>query len=300
MRRLGRKALLLLALPAALVATGCSSDGLRLETYNIAHLSHGSLSQVAGDISASNADIVAIQETKQTDGQESDPHALAHKLGWDADGKRHSWFAGWHDSNPSTNWCNGTSCTEGNGIISRFPIVNYGSAPLYYETGLHRNLIWADVELAQGADVRVYAMHLAHSTADYDIKQLNGALLYITQNYPQNPPAVLMGDLNLPLDHHDYYDLQAFDALNSQGFRDWKVSRVLEVDPNLANVCHDTNANGSIAPCTYPNPTPSDKRDYVWVKGLSLNAGLVRNNCPNGNCVSDHRPYWTDVGPPGG
>lgn len=291
--RIPRWTLALVVIPAALLS-GCSSNGLRLETYNIAHLDRGSLSQVAADIRNSNADIVAIQETKQTDGQQSDAQKLAHLLGWDADGKLHWWFAGWHDPNPATNWCNGTSCTEGNAIISRFPIVNYGATPLYYETGLHRNLIWSDVQIG-GAKVRVYATHLAHGTEDYDKKQLDGALFYILGNYPQNQPVAFMGDLNLPFDNHDFYGLKAFDSLRSTGFSDWKASRVLEVDPGLSNVCHDSNSRGSIAPCTYPTPTPDRKIDYVWVRGFKLNAGLVVNNCPSA-CTSDHRPYWTDIG----
>jgi endonuclease/exonuclease/phosphatase family metal-dependent hydrolase len=301
MRVRPRQLLVAAAALLALLLGGCGPNGLRLETYNIAHLDQGSLSQVAADIRSSNADIVALQETKQTNGQESDAHKLAHLLGWDSDGKRHSWFAGWDD--PAQQWCNGTSCTEGNAIISAFPITGYGSTPLYYETGLRRNLIWSDVQIG-GAKVRVYATHLAHgagsnghSAAEYDKAQLNGALMFIAGNYPQNQPVVLMGDLNLPLDNPTFYGLHAFDALRSAGFSDWKTSRVLEVDPGLGNVCHDSNSRGSIAACTYANPTPSEKLDYIWVRGFKPNAGLVVNNCPGGNCTSDHRPYWTDIGP---
>lgn len=286
---------------------------VKLMTYNVEYFARGTMAQIVSDIQASGASIVALEEVRQFSGANSEAQQVATKLGWNTGGQ-HVLFKGFSNANTLANGCKGVSgCqTLGNAIISRYPLTipNPYSKDLYYTHGLKRNIIWADAQIGGSQTLRVYATHLASIDPDnrpadetYTAQQLLDAVN--TAN--SSSRSVLMGDFNLPYDAYSVNDRpygnsqRTFDPLAIDGFHDWKIDRLpVDRDSGLpgGDICNSVNAqNKHYYPCTYVNPSPSDKRDYIWVKGYPMAAGAVPANCPDANCNSDHRPYWTEIIP---
>jgi endonuclease/exonuclease/phosphatase family metal-dependent hydrolase len=284
---------------------------VRLMTYNVEYFAqfqaasgHGNdpapeagIDAIANDIRNAHASVVALEETRVSQGTGSEAQRVANALGWT--GPNHVVYAGWPD-NPNGVWdkngCpKGGSClSKGVALISSFTLDNAHSkalSPIYPNT-LDRKLIWADVNLGGGQSLRVYATHLASADSSYGVgyprEQLHNAFDALrAQNGTDGiPRAVFMGDLNLTRSTMG----SEYSRITGVGYADWKDSKVGPGDP----ACGANTAQNPVYACTYPSDSPTQKFDWIWTKGMFETAGAVINNCANG-CHSDHRPYWTDV-----
>lgn len=306
---------------------------IKLMTYNVEYFKefqasgHGNdpappsaIQAIKNDIAAKGATVVALEEVRQFKGDpNSEAQKVANALSWTGAG--HVVYQGWTGD---PNGCpTSSSCLDkGVAIISRYPITNPGSTDLLWTHGLHRKLIWGDVQIGGGKAVRVYATHLAAvSTSDpvteksdeaYTSSQLKDAVAKIAASGVKQ--AVFMGDFNLAYQPYIVNNLKAFDPLTTDRWHDWKVDRIpadlSQLPPKdhgtpIGDVCASKNPSGTpYNSCTYSNfdsphhnvAAPYDKRDYIWVKGYPTAAGFVQSNCPF-SCNSDHRPYWTDITP---
>ncbi len=288
---------------------------VRLMTYNVEYFKEldndgvddnptngAAIQAIASDIAASKASIVALEEVRRFNGFD-EAQKVADALGWT--GPTHVTYAGWiHDPNGCQQ---GSTCIDkGVAIISRFPLSHPPSHKVdpQYANTLERKLLWTDVDLGGGQSLRVYATHLATGDSPYG-DAYPRAQLYDTfdflrgqNNTDHISRAVFMGDLNLSRATMDIVDKprtsSPYDHIKGVGYADWKDSRVAPGDPACGKV--------SVYACTFSNfskgthavTTPSQKFDWIWVKGAFETAGAVINNCVSG-CHSDHRPYWTDL-----
>jgi len=156
-------------------SSGSGGGRLRMLTWNI-NFGGGNTSAQAQLIANTGADVVSLQEASTFD--ENMPVTYADRL---RQLTGQTWYAVWSSSNP------GASASQGNLILSRYPIVDSSTAN-FEGSPLARALI--DVG---GVRVNIYDVHLDYYDTDKRSRQLAAVMSYARQF---SGPRIAGGDFN--------------------------------------------------------------------------------------------------------
>lgn len=242
--------------PAVAVFELPSPLPIRVLTYNI-HSAYNVAGRqdpeaIASVIQASGADLVALQEVSR---------------GWMVDGSTD--LAGWLSQRLGLPFLfRGTADPVwGNAILSRYPITDYGWAPLPTEgTLLPRGFLWAKVELGEAQPLFFIATHLHHVTEDSAVRQAQVAALL--SYWDDHPFSLLAGDLNARPQY------AAMLALAQAGWVDsWSQA-------------------GEGDGWTWPAAQPFERIDWIWHTSdlVALQADVIATT------ASDHLPLLVTIG----
>jgi endonuclease/exonuclease/phosphatase family metal-dependent hydrolase len=287
-------------------AAAATAAELRVMTYNVhwgeqvdARTGKWSgrldLRRIAGDVSRSGAEVVAVQEVHTYRvGRRvlSEAHELARLLGWTRGGvRRHVLTRG---SAPVAIWCRRKSgvrvvkwldgrratCLEhGNAIIAKRPLFHGRFIDLFRPVGdpLGRDLYGTDegrsallaAILVGGKRVWIASVHLARIPS-IGTCQLRDLLAELSDARP----LMLAGDFNLQTD-----------TAVAKPRCDGLPPRPLD---QLAGVGLVRGVPGGR---TYPAHAPVEPIDHLFASPpISLAGVRAMNNCARGLCSSDHRP----------
>lgn len=128
----------------------------------------------------------------------------------------------------------------GNAILTRYPVLEHGVAPLPRGgVAMRRGYLWARLDIGGGQEMLVIATHLHHVEEDHAVRQLQVPRL--VEFWGGREGTVLMGDFNAE--------------------PGWP-----ELDPLLQAGLRDAFAEaGAGAGYTWPSPAPDRRIDYVWL-----------------------------------
>ena len=155
----------------------------------------------------------------------------------------------------------------GNAILSRYPIKDWGYAPLrWFGEPLKRSYLWAQIDLGNGQDVLLIDTHLHHLADGGEIRQKQVADILSFWN--KRSPAIIIGDMNAE-----------------------------PGDPEIA-LCRAAGLVDAIAAAgagnalTYISSAPCQRIDYIWTsRDLTASDVLIPQTT-----ASDHLGVAVTVG----
>lgn len=248
---------------------GINLDGAfrcRVAGYNIAHargVETGGLNElaktkhlrgIANLLAAQKADIIGLTEISSRDlraGFRNQPEFIAKHLGF-----HHVYGENVHKG------LFGLLATQGNAVVSRYPIVKWTNHKLYRSDDKHeqRSCVEALLDLGKGRRLRVFVAHLSLKK-DESKRQLDEIWGWVQASAE---PVVLVGDFNL--------------RPHSDGIK-WMSQRMTDTTANLNT--------------TYKN-LPDVKIDYHFthgnvVAGRAIVTGFKEGYSDHGCVIND---YW--------